>query len=102
LTLDQALIRDLRISRQDVDAAVVRERAELERRERLYRGGRPAPLVRGRMVLLVDDGLATGSTMLAAARYVRSLGPASVKIAVAVGSEQACRWSKVSAVSASA
>ena len=91
LTLDQQLIRDLRISRQDVDAAVIRERAELERREKLYRGGRPAPLVRGRTVLLVDDGLATGSTMLAAARYVRSLGPASLKIAVPVGSEQACQ-----------
>jgi putative phosphoribosyl transferase len=91
LTLDQALIRDLRISPQDVDAAVVRERAEIERREKLYRGGRPAPLVRGRTVLLVDDGLATGSTMLAAARYVRSLGPASLRIAVPVGSEQACQ-----------
>jgi putative phosphoribosyl transferase len=91
LTLDRALIRDLRISPQDVDAAVVRERAELERREKLYRGGRPAPLVRGRAVLLVDDGLATGSTMLAAARYVRSLGPASLRIAVPVGSEQACQ-----------
>jgi len=91
LTLDQKLIQDLRISRQDVDAAVVRERAELERRERLYRAGRPAPLVRGRTVVLVDDGLATGSTMLAAARYVRNLGPASLRIAVPVGSEQACQ-----------
>jgi predicted phosphoribosyltransferase len=91
LALDQPLIRDLRIPRQDVDAVVARESAELERREKLYRGARRAPVVRGRTAVLVDDGLATGSTMLAAARYVRSLLPVSLRIAVPVGSRQACQ-----------
>lgn len=91
LSLDRQLIRDLRISQHEVDAAVVRERAELERREKLYRSGRTAPDLHDRTAVLVDDGLATGSTMLAAARYVRSLGVADLKIAVPVGSEQACR-----------
>lgn len=90
LALDQQLIRDLRISQADVDAIVARETAELARREKLYRSGRPALSLRGRTVVLVDDGLATGSTMLAAARAVLSLSPASLKIAVPVGSEQAC------------
>ena len=89
--LDERLIRDLRISQPDIDVIVAREKAELERREKLYRGGRPAPDLRGRTAVLVDDGLATGSTMLAAARSVRSLGPASLRIAVPVGSHQACQ-----------
>jgi len=91
LALDEELIRDLRISQPDIDAIAARERAELERREKLYRGGRPAPYLRGRTAVLVDDGLATGLTMLAAARFVCSLGPASLRIAVPVGSQQACQ-----------
>jgi putative phosphoribosyl transferase len=90
IALDEELIRELRISRQEVDAIVGREKAEMERREKLYRAGRPGCDLRGRTVVLVDDGLATGSTMLAAARCIRSLGPAGVRIAVPVGSEQAC------------
>jgi putative phosphoribosyl transferase len=89
--LDEELIRDLGIYRREVDAIVVRERAELERREKLYRSGRPAWDLSGRTVVLVDDGSATGSTMLAAARCVRGLGPAGLKIAVPVGSQQACQ-----------
>jgi len=88
--LNKDLIADLRVSRQEIDDAVTRERAEVERRERLYRGGRPAPKPRGRVVLLVDDGLATGSSMLVAARYVRAFKPAVVMIAVPVGSVEAC------------
>lgn len=91
LALDEVLIRDLRISRSDVEAIVARERAELARREKLYRGGRPARDLSGQTVVLVDDGLATGSTMLAAARSVRGLRPAGLRIAVPVGSEQACQ-----------
>jgi putative phosphoribosyl transferase len=70
---------------------VARESAEAARREELYRGGRRPLDLRGQTVLLVDDGLATGSTMLVAARYARSLKPRKIVIAVPVGSVQACR-----------
>jgi len=96
-TLDQDLIRALGISREEVDAVIDKERAEVERREKLYRKGRPALDLRGKTVLLVDDGLATGSTMLVAARYVRSLKPARMLIAVPVGSVQACERLKMEA-----
>jgi putative phosphoribosyl transferase len=87
--LNEDLIGDLRISQAEIDAELAKERAEVERREKLYRGGRPAPELRGQTVLLVDDGLATGSTMLVAARYVRALKPAKTIIAVPVGSTEA-------------
>ncbi|PJE95270.1 phosphoribosyltransferase [Streptomyces carminius] len=68
---------------------VERERAELRRREERYRGGRPAPRVRGRTVVLVDDGLATGVTARAALRAVRARDPARLVLAVPVSSRQA-------------
>jgi putative phosphoribosyl transferase len=89
-TLDHDLIRALGISRAQIDAVIDKEKVELERREKLYRKGRPALDLRGRTALLVDDGLATGSTMLVAARYVRSVKPARTLIAVPVASVQAC------------
>ncbi|MGD0076511.1 MAG: phosphoribosyltransferase [Candidatus Binataceae bacterium] len=88
--LNEGLIAQLRVSRHEVNAAVTKERAEVERREKLYRAGRPALNLGDRGVLLVDDGLATGSTMLVAARYVRALKPAKIIIAVPVGSREAC------------
>jgi putative phosphoribosyl transferase len=90
LILNHELIRDLRISQREIDAAVAKERPEVERREKLYRRGRPALRLEGETALLVDDGLATGSTMLVAARYVRALKPAKTIIAVPVGSKEAC------------
>jgi putative phosphoribosyl transferase len=93
--LDEQLIVELGISDAEVERIVAREKAEIERREKLYRGGRPAPDVRGRDVILVDDGLATGNTMLAAVRYVRSLSPAAMMIAVPVGAaDSVCRLRK--------
>jgi len=89
-TLDEELIRQLGVSQAEVEEVVAIEKAEAARRERLYRQGRPAPDLQGRVVILVDDGLATGSSMLAAVRYVKSLRPASVMVAVPVGSRQAC------------
>jgi putative phosphoribosyl transferase len=90
-TLDEELIGELCISREGIAAVVARESAEVARREKLYRRGRRALDLHGRTVLLVDDGLATGSTMLVAARYVRSLEPCKTLIAVPVGSVQACQ-----------
>nr|WP_207794141.1 phosphoribosyltransferase family protein [Ramlibacter algicola] len=70
---------------------VDRESAELARRERLYRGDRPRAAIAGRPVLIVDDGLATGATMLAAARAVRRQAPSMLGVAVPVGARSSCR-----------
>lgn len=88
--LDRRLIASLGIAPQIVKAAIQRESAEIERREKLYRGGRPALDLHGRTVVLVDDGLATGSTMLVAVHYVRTLQAAKIIVAIPVGSRQAC------------
>jgi len=88
--LDHPLIAGLEISRQQIDAVIAREAREMERRETLYRGGLPPPSLGGRTVVLVDDGLATGSTMLAAVRHVRAMQPQKLIVAVPVGSPQAC------------
>ena len=74
-----------------VEAVVEREQAELERREHLYRGDRPALDIRGRTVIVVDDGLATGSTMRAAVQAIRQQQPAQLVVAVPVGAEETCR-----------
>ncbi len=94
--LDEKLIRQMGISQAAVEEVAALETQEVGRREQLYRGGRPALDLRDRAVILVDDGLATGSTMLAAVKCARSLGPVSLIVAVPVGSKQACahirRW----------
>ena len=88
--LDRELIRQLGMPDQQVEAVIARETAEMKRREEVYRGGLPAWNVAGRTVILVDDGLATGSTMLAAVRHVRGAQPEKVVVAVPVGSKHAC------------
>jgi predicted phosphoribosyltransferase len=79
------VLRAARVSDDEFLDAARRERRELERREFLYRGGRPLPPMAGRTVILVDDGLATGSTMRAAIAAVRGFHPAEVVVAVPVG-----------------
>jgi putative phosphoribosyl transferase len=78
------------VSPQAVAAVVAREEAELVRRELLYRDGRPAVGIRGRTVIVVDDGLATGSTMLAAVQAIRQQRPARLVVAVPVGADDTC------------
>jgi predicted phosphoribosyltransferase len=80
----------MRISDEVIASVAAREQQELERRERLYRGNRPPVEIEGRTVLLVDDGLATGSTMRAAAIAARKLGPARIVVAVPVAAPQTC------------
>ncbi len=72
------------ITAQQIEAVAAREQAELERRERLYRGSRPPLGLRGRTVLLVDDGIATGSSMLVAVQVARHGGAGKVVVAVPV------------------
>lgn len=88
--LNDALLAQTGLSRERVDAVVERELAELGRREELYRGGRPAPDVADRVAIVVDDGLATGSTMLAAVHALRVQRPARIVVAVPTAPQQTC------------
>ena len=87
--LDEHRIRLLGISRLELAELIGREQAEMERREKLYRAGAPPLNVRGKSVVLIDDGLATGNTMRVAIRYVRTLEPKEVIVAVPVASQDA-------------
>jgi len=93
-TLDEHLIQELGVTEIELERIAEREAAEALRREMLFRQGRPAPDIEGHTVILVDDGLATGSSMVAAIRYVDNARPARVVVAVPVGSAQACRQLK--------
>lgn len=88
--LNRELIERLRLSPEVIAQVNAREQRVLESRERLYRENRPAISIRGRTVVLVDDGLATGASMLAAARALRPGGVRAVTIAVPVAPSQSC------------
>jgi predicted phosphoribosyltransferase len=81
----------LRIPWHEVEFEIERQRTELVRRELLYRGGRPPLDVRARTVILVDDGLATGSTMRAAVKALRKRAPAAIVVAVPTAAPSICR-----------
>lgn len=87
--LNDAVVRAEGISEEVVDAVTARELKELHRREIKYRGHAGAPEVAGRVVILVDDGIATGATIQAAVRALRQQAPAEVVIAVPVASNEA-------------
>jgi predicted phosphoribosyltransferase len=88
--LNDQVVRALRIPPDVIEAVTASELRELERRERLYRGDRDAPDVRGRTVVLVDDGLATGATMQAAIAALRQRGPARIVVAVPTAARETC------------
>ena len=88
--LNDTIVAGLGIPDYLIDAVAAKELEELKRRERIYRGGRPPPDVRGRTVILVDDGLATGATMLAAIKALRQLQPARIVVAVPTAAPDTC------------
>ncbi len=88
--LDYTATREMGLSRSVVEATAAQERTELERREQGYRGGRPFKQIEGRIVILVDDGLATGSTMRTAIAALGQRDPERIVVAVPVGDPEAC------------
>ena len=88
--MNESVMRQLRIPESMVDAVAQRELAELQRRERAYRGDRPPLDVRGKSVILVDDGLATGSTMRAAVQALKKMQPHAIVVAVPVAARETC------------
>jgi putative phosphoribosyl transferase len=89
--LDRQLIESLNISEQDIASVTETVKKELERRERAYRGGRAPLKVKNKTVLLVDDGIATGSSMLATIEALRELKPARLVVAVPVAPPSTCK-----------
>jgi predicted phosphoribosyltransferase len=88
--LNAEVINILRIPHDVIDVVAVREQQEIIRREHQYRGGRPEPEMRGRTIMLVDDGLATGATMRAAVTAVRHHQPARLIVAVPTAAPETC------------
>jgi putative phosphoribosyl transferase len=88
--LNPEVVAHLAIPAQAIEQVAVREQQEMERRERLYRDGRAPPAIEGRTVILVDDGLATGSTMRAGIAALRRLNPARIVAAVPVAAPEVC------------
>jgi predicted phosphoribosyltransferase len=91
VVMNDDVVSSLHISDEALQSVIERETAELHRREQAYRGDQPAADPHGRIVILVDDGIATGASMLAAVRAVQAADPASVVVAVPVGPPSACR-----------
>jgi predicted phosphoribosyltransferase len=88
--INKDVVQQLNIPGEVIDAVAADEQRELERRERAYRDNRPPPNVKGRIAILIDDGLATGSTMRAAAAALRKQEPARIVVAVPVSSPETC------------
>lgn len=91
VVLNDDVVRSLRISHEQLQRVIDKEAAELTRREDAYRGGQPPIELAGKTVILVDDGIATGASMLAAIRAIRTAGPAKIVVAVPVAPPSAYR-----------
>jgi putative phosphoribosyl transferase len=89
--LNEDVARALPSAHEIIESVTAKETAELERREQIYRDGRPAPELRDRIVILIDDGLATGATMRAAVKALRQRGVGKIVVAVPVGPPDTCR-----------
>ncbi len=89
--LNEDVMRTIPYADAAIEAVTIKETAELQRREQIYRDGRPAPELRDRIVILVDDGLATGATMRAAVKALRESSAAKIVVAVPVGPPDTCR-----------
>jgi len=88
--VDESVLRAYGVDAEMLNQITERERRELRRREHLYRDDRPFPSVADRVVILVDDGLATGSTMRAAVAALRAENPREIVVAVPVGAPETC------------
>ncbi len=89
--LNEEVVRALPNADEIIDSVTEHETAELQRREREYRDGRPAPELSGKTVILIDDGLATGATMRAAVKALRQRGATKIVVAVPVGPPDTCK-----------
>lgn len=90
LQLNDAVVNYMSISQETIDEAAERELHELQRREKLYRNGRPAPVITNRNIIIVDDGLATGASMKVAIKALKRRNPAKIVVAVPVGAPSTC------------
>jgi predicted phosphoribosyltransferase len=88
--LNERVLRQAAIPPSEVEAVAAAEARELARREREYRGDRPPPQIRGKTVILIDDGLATGATMHAAVQALRLQGPRRIVVAVPIAAPETC------------
>lgn len=89
--LNEDIVRSLQLSDAVIDNVLAKEQREIKRREQLYRQNRPFPIVRDRIVILVDDGLATGATMRVAVKAIAQQQPSQIVVAVPVSSAEAYR-----------
>jgi putative phosphoribosyl transferase len=90
VVMNDNVVSSLHITDEQIREVIASETAELGRREQAYRGGRPIADPRGKTVILVDDGIATGASMLAAVRALRAAGPQAIVVAVPVGPQSTC------------
>ncbi|NLP02434.1 MAG: phosphoribosyltransferase [Fibrobacter sp.] len=90
LLLNDAVVNYLSISKETIEETAQQQLAELQRRQQLYRNGRPSPRISGRPVIVVDDGVATGATMKAALKAIKRKEPSVLVAAVPVGAQSTC------------